>query len=301
MRTVLLATLLLTLPASAKVKVVASTWDLGAIVREVGGEQATVTVLSVPTQDPHFVDAKPSLVLKLASADLLVHNGMELEVGWLPVLVTSARNPTLAPGGPGNLDCSTLVVAKEVPTQKVDRSMGDIHPGGNPHYSRDPHNGALVARGIAARLAELAPEHRSLFEANAKKLTDELAAREVKWREQLAPFAGTKVVTYHKSWNYFCDWTGLSQVAFVEPKPGLPPSTAHVAKVLSVMRSQKVPIIIQEEWYSPSTAELLTRQSGAELVRVRGQVGEQERYADYLEYLVTQTVKALAVHSKAAR
>ncbi|MBX5484110.1 MAG: zinc ABC transporter substrate-binding protein [Myxococcaceae bacterium] len=280
--------------ASAKVKVVATLSDLGAITREVGGELVSVKVLARSTQDPHFVDARPSLVLDVANADLLIINGMELEAGWLPPVVTNSRNEKVQRGQPGFLDASTLVTPKEVPTQKLDRSMGDIHPGGNPHYTLDPENAVKVSKGIAERLAQVDPAHASEYAANQAKFAEELTAKVAAWKQALAPFHGTDVVTYHKSWIYFVDFAGLDEVAFVEPKPGLPPSAGHVANVLGVMKARKVPLILQEQWYPAGTSEQLARISGATLVRVPGQTPEQQRYIEHIDDLVHQVVAALA-------
>ncbi len=285
-------------PAFAKVKVVATVSDLGVIAKEIGGDEVEVDVLSKPTQDPHYVDAKPSLVLQLSRAKLLLLNGMDLEIGWLPALLTGSRNPGVQKGNAGYLDCSTLVTPKEVPTQKLDRSMGDIHPGGNPHYTKDPRNGVLVGKGIAARLAELDPSHAALYQANAKKFEDGLNAKIAEWDKALAPFKGTPVVTYHKSWIYFTDWAGLTEVAFVEPKPGLQPSAGHVAPVMQVIRARQVPIILQEEWYSAQTSQLLAAKTGAVLVRTPGMANENEKYSDSVGRAVKAVVDALASKKK---
>ncbi len=285
-----LALLVLAFPAHAKLKVVATTADLGAIAREVGGDAVDVEVLSQPTQDPHYVDAKPSLVLTLSRADLLLLNGLELEVGWLPTLLTSSRNPKVQKGQPGYLDGSTLAVLKEVPTGKLDRAMGDVHPGGNPHYARDPRNGVRLAMGIGARLAQLEPASAAAFEARAKAFAAELEQKMARWLEKLEPLQGANVVTYHKSWSYFTEWAGWNEVAYLEPKPGLPPSTGHVAKVLEVIRSRKVTLLLQEEWYSAATSELLAKKGGARLVRVPGMPKLNQRYTDYLDRLVAAIV-----------
>lgn len=288
--------MVLGLSAQAKVKVVATLTDLGEIAREVGGDQVDVTVLARSTQDPHYVDAKPSLVLDLAHANLLVLNGMELEVGWLPALLTASRNGEIQVGNPGYLDCSTLIQPKEVPMQKLDRSMGDIHPGGNPHYTKDPENGIKVAEGIAQRLSQLDEKHAALYRANADKFEAALKAKLAQWEKQVAPYKGTPVVTYHKSWIYFVDFAGLTEVAFIEPKPGIPPNPAHVANVLGVIKSRNVPIILQESWYSAATSELLARNSNATLVRVSGMTPENGTYIGEMDTIVNAVVNALAQH-----
>lgn len=295
-RLVLVLGMLAALSASAKVKVVATLTDLGDIAKQVGGDQVDVTVLARSTQDPHFVDAKPSLVLDLAHANLLLLNGMELEVGWLPALMTASRNGEIQVGSPGYLDCSTLITPKEVPMQKLDRAMGDIHPGGNPHYTKDPRNALKVAEGIAARLAELDQPHAAAYKANAAKFESALKAKISAWESALAPYKGQPVVTYHKSWIYFVDWAGLTEVAFIEPKPGIPPNPAHVANVLTVIKQRNVPIILQEQWYSAATSELLARNSGATVVRVPGMTPENGTYIGEMDTLVSEVVKALAQH-----
>jgi zinc/manganese transport system substrate-binding protein len=282
--------------AEAKLRVAATVGDLGAIARAVGGNEVNVEVMGKPTQDPHFVDAKPSLVLTLAHADLVMLMGMELEVGWLPVLLTGSRNSKVQVGNPGYLDCSTLITPKEVPLQKIDRAMGDIHPGGNPHYTTDPDDAVKVALGLADRLSELDADHTQVFHANAQKFAQDIAAKSAGWHQALAPFKGTPVVTYHKSWIYFSDWAGLQMVAFVEPKPGIPPNPTHVANVLHVIQAQKVPLILQEEWYSAQTSELLARASGATLVRVPGMASDNESYADHMGKVVNAVVAALSQH-----
>ncbi|HZA52476.1 MAG TPA: metal ABC transporter substrate-binding protein [Myxococcaceae bacterium] len=285
--------LLLGASAEAKVNVVATTGDLGALAREVGGEHVDVKVLARPTQDPHFVDARPNLVLDVSNAHLLIINGLELEVGWLRVVITSARNPEVQPGQQGYLDASTLIQPKEVPRAAIDRSMGDLHTGGNPHYTLSPRNGLLVARGIAARLQAIDPDNAKAYAANLGRVEQSLGARIVEWEKALSPYKGADVVTYHKSWIYFVDWAGLDQVAFVEPKPGLPPNAGHVARVLAVIKQQKVPLILQEEWYPAATSEQLARLSGAKLVRVPGQTRDGQSYAEHIGQLVDATLKAL--------
>jgi zinc/manganese transport system substrate-binding protein len=279
--------------AEAKVNVVATLPDLGALAREVGGDNVSVKVLARSTQDPHFVDARPSLVLDASNADLLVLNGLELEVGWLPPILTNSRNEQIQPGHPGYLDASTLIAPLEVPREKIDRSMGDIHPSGNPHYTLDPRNGLVVARGIAERLETIDPQHVKAYQANLARFTQSLKERIAGWEKAFAPFKGTEVITYHKSWIYFVEWAGFDEVAFVEPKPGLPPSAGHVAQVLGVIKRRKVPLILQEDWYPAASSEELARLGGARLVRVPGQTREGQSYADHIGQIVEETVGAL--------
>lgn len=279
--------------AQAKVNVVATLPDFGAVAREIGGGEVSVKVLARPTQDPHFVDARPSLMLDVANADLVILNGLELEIGWLPPLLNGSRNPKVQPGQAGYLDASTLITPRDVPREKLDRSMGDIHPGGNPHYMLDPRNGLRVAKGISERLSQLDPSHAKEYAANLARFTSTLQARIAQWSQALAPYKGTDVVAYHKSWIYFVEWAGLDEVAFVEPKPGLPPSAGHVANVLGVMKARHVPLILQEEWYPAATSEQLARLSGAKLARVPGETKDGQSYADHLNDIVAAAVGGL--------
>lgn len=293
-RVVMSVALLLCGVAQAKLNVVTTIGDLGALAREVGGEHITVKVLAKPTQDPHFVDARPNLVVDVSNAQLLVINGLDLEVGWLGAILTSARNPAVQPGEIGHLDASTLVTPKEIPKAKLDRSMGDIHPGGNPHYLHDPWNAVAVAKGISERLARLDPEHATAYGANFERFKTALEVKIAEWRAALAPFKGASVVTYHKSWIYFVEWAGLNQVAFVEPKPGLPPSAGHVTNVALVMKTRKVAAILQEEWYPAATSEQLAKMSGAKVARLPGQTKDGQSYAAHTDELVSAVVTALS-------
>lgn len=288
--------LLASVAHAANVRVAATTGDLGAIAREVGGDRAEVQVLAPPTQDPHFADAKPSLVLQLARADLVLVQGVDLEVGWLPKLLTSARNAKIQPGNPGYLDCSTLVGLLEVPQEKVDRSMGDIHPGGNPHYPKDPRNAVRIAQGIAERLGKVDPDGAAGYLSRAKAFETRVLEREKQWQQALAPLKGAAVVTYHKSWRYFTAWAGLEEVAYVEPKPGIPPSAGHLTSVVGVMKAKGAKLILQEEWYPAGGSELLAKHSGARVVRLPGMAGLNQTYEQYLDDLVQRlTGKASAL------
>jgi len=295
-RMLLILALVVASAAQAKVTVVATVSDLGALAREIGGEEVDVKTMALPTQDPHYVDAKPSLVVLLARADLLLLNGIELEVGWLPALQVSARNPAIQVGNPGYLDCSTLITPKEVPLAKLDRSMGDIHPGGNPHYTKDPRNALQVAQGIARKLSELDPPHAALFNTNLARFQSDLKAHIAQWEQALAPYNGTKVVTYHQSWIYFTEWSGLQEVAFLEPKPGIQPNPNHIANVFNVIKTQHIPVVLQEQWYSGATGELLAKTTGATLVRVFGMTPNGQTYTQAMGDVVTAVVNALAQH-----
>jgi zinc/manganese transport system substrate-binding protein len=281
--------------AEAKVRVVATLPTLAAIVREVGGNEVEITSLAYPTQDAHFVDARPHLVLQLNKADLLVINGSDLEVGWLPVLLTGARNPRIQPGSPGYLDGSTLVPLKEVPHARIDRSQGDIHPGGNPHYLTDPRNGAKVALGVAQKLGAIDPAHRADYLKRARAIEQKASALADRERARFLaiPAVQRHVVTYHQSWVYFLDWLSLEEIGTIEPKPGIPPDPPHVSRLLTHMRKVHTDAILQEAYYSSRTSKLLAEKAGVPLVVLPGGA-DFERGESYLDYLETLTRKVHA-------
>jgi zinc/manganese transport system substrate-binding protein len=282
--------------ALALPKVVATTPDLAAIARQVGGDGIDVTSLALPTQDPHFVDAKPSLALALNHADLLLAQGLDLEIGWLPTLQTGARNPKIAVGASGYLDCSSFVAVLEAPTGPVSRAEGDIHRGGNPHYLVDPRNGAKVARGIAERLARLDPgkaaqytKNADDFERAANQLATEVGS---KFAQFDAP--KRKIVVYHRSWSYLEAWLGLTEAGAVEPKPGIPPDPAHVAELMGRMRAEGVHAIVAEAFYPETTSKLLADKTGSALVLLPGGTGESQKYLDHVKDVATRIYGALS-------
>ncbi len=288
-------------PAADKLAVVTSLPDLAAVAKEVAGDRADVISLAESTQNPHFVDARPHLILELNRADLLVHSGLELEIGWLPVLVRGSRNPRIYDGTPGNLDASTAIKVKDVPGGKVDRTMGDVHAGGNPHYMNDPHNAARVAQAIADRLAKLDPPNAGAFKTRLAAF--QARAREegkrIRARFRALPPARRRIVTYHRSLTYLVDWLGLTVVDELEPKPGIPPSPAHVATVLAEIRQSHVPVIVQESFYPSRMSELVAARSGAKLVVLPGfpDYGSGQSYLDHLEKMTDKLYDALEARS----
>jgi zinc/manganese transport system substrate-binding protein len=279
--------------AAAHLHVVATVGDLGAIAREVLGDGGDVTVLARPTQDPHFVDARPNLILDLNRADALVSMGLDYEVGWLPVLVRGARNPRIQVGAPGYIVAAAAVPVQEVPQQRVDRSMGDIHPGGNPHFTLDPRNGARIARALAQAFGALAPAARADYERHAAAFAADLASRQKAWDASAAPFRGAPVVSYHKSFVYLTGWLGLVEAGTIEPKPGIPANAAHVAELIGIMRARHVTVMLQERWYPSNVAERIASQTGAHLVLIAGMTPDGGRYADHIDEVVHAVVAAL--------
>ena len=290
-----LAALLMATAAQAKLNIVVTTPDLASIAKEVGGDKVEITTLARPTEDPHFVDAKPSFIVKLNKADALIEGGAELEIGWLPPLLSGARNPKLASGQPGRILCNEGIRMLEVPSQ-LTRAEGDIHPMGNPHFVVDPANARIIAAHLADAFAKLDAGSADAFRANEKKFTDSLDAKLAEWTAKLAPFKGAKVVSYHKSWPYFAERFGLEMDLFLEPKPGIPPSPAHLAEVIAKMKAQHARVIIVDPYLNRRTAETVARSTDAKVVDVAqmpGGVKGTESYIALLDYLVNSLATAL--------
>lgn len=282
--------------ARGKLNVVATTPDLAAVAKAVGGNRVEVTSLAKPTEDPHFVDAKPSLILKLNRADVLIEGGAELEIGWLPALMQSTRNPRIAIGAAGRILASEVVELLEVPAT-LDRSRGDVHAMGNPHFMTDPVNAQLVARRIADSFCSLDPASREVYQANLKTFSDTMATKLAEWQRILAPYRGQRVVSYHNSWPYFARRFGLQIDLFLEPKPGLPPTPTHLADVVAKMKENQVRVIIVEPYLNRNTAESVARQTGAVVIDVAsfpgGVKGTEGDHVKLIDYLVTSLAKAL--------
>lgn len=279
--------------AEAKVRVVTTIETFADLARQVGGERVDARSLARGYMDPHFVESKPSLVIELNRADLLIRVGLDLEIGWLPPLVLGSRNPKIQPGQPGNLDASAGIPVRDVPTIKVDRSLGDIHPEGNPHYWIPPGNALIVAREIAERLAEIDPPGAPAYKANLEKFTAELARRRAAWEKRAAAVRGTKVVTYHKSWSYVSAWLGLQEVGYVEPKPGIPAPPSHIAQLIGLMRKDAIKMILMESFYPRNTVELVAQKAGARSLVMPSDVGATAGITNYFQ-LVDTVVGMLA-------
>jgi ABC-type Zn uptake system ZnuABC Zn-binding protein ZnuA len=282
--------------AEAKLNVVVTTPDLASIAREVGGDKIEVTTLGRPTEDPHFVDAKPSFIVKLNKADALIEGGAELESGWLPSLLAGARNAKITADAPGRIRCNEGISMLEVP-DKLDRSKGDLHAAGNPHFVIDPMNARIVAAHLADALGKMDVANRALYAANAKKFNDLLEMKLAQWQAKLAPFKGAQVVAYHNSWRYFAERYGLKIEILLEPKPGIPPSPAHLAEVISKMKSSGARVVMVDPYLNRKTAETVATQTGATVVDVTqfpgGVKGTEGGYVVLQDYLVNALAKAL--------
>ncbi len=282
--------------ARAAIRVVTSTEDLAAIVREIGGDRVTVEAIAKGYQDPHFVEAKPSFILKLNKADLLVVVGRELEIAWLPPLITQSRNAKIQPGSNGYLDASQNVKILDIPTGQLTRAMGDVHPQGNPHYWLDPANGRRIAQNIQAHLAQLAPADAQFFAQRAADFDKKLGDAEKRWKAALAPYKGMKIVTYHRSWSNFADAFGLDVVGYVEPKPGIPPSPSHTLDLIQEIKRQNIKIILVEPYFDLKTPNAISRDTGAKVLVMPPSVGGVKGTDDYFalfDYNVKLLVDAI--------
>ena len=281
----------LAVPAWAKLNVVATTPDLGAIAHAIGGDQIELTTLAKPSEDPHFVDAKPSFIVKLNHADALIEGGAELEAGWLTPLLEGARNPRLEAGKPGRIAGAEGVALLEVPSA-LDRSQGDIHASGNPHYLTDPLNAKIVAAHITRALADLDAKSAGAFQANLKKFNDELEAKLAEWQKLVAPYAGRPLVTYHNYWIYFGHRFGWPMELFLEPKPGIPPTPAHLAAVIGKMKAGNLTLVTVQPYQNRKTAETVASHTGAIVLDFPSFPGGKgtESYLEWMDLLVKSTV-----------
>ena len=283
------------LPLRAEVKVVATTEDLASLTREVGGDRVKVDGMAKGYQDPHFVEAKPSFIFTLAKADLLIAVGRELEIGWLPPLVTQSRNAKIQPGAAGYLDASLTARILEIPQGQVTRAMGDVHPSGNPHYWLDPGNGRRIAQAIQKKLSELAPSDAAYFAQRYADFDRRLTEAEKRWDAAMAPFKGMKIVTYHRSWANFVDRFKLDVMGYVEPKPGVPPSPQHTMDLMAEMKRQGVKVLLVEPYFDSKTPNAIGRETGAHVLTMPPSVGGEKPITDYIQlfdYDVDLFVKA---------
>jgi len=268
---------------AAGLRVVATTQDLEAIVKEVAGDKVETESLAKGYQDPHFVEAKPSFILRLNKADLLVVVGRELEIGWLPPLITQARNQKIQPGAQGYLDASLTAKILDLPTGQITRAMGDVHPQGNPHYWLDADNGRRIAKAIQAKVSELDPGNAAFYAQREADFERRLADAEQRWKATMAPYKGLKVVTYHRSWPNFADEFNLDVMGYVEPKPGIPPSPSHSLELIQAMKKDNVKIIIVEPYFDPKTPNSIATQTGAQVVTLAPSVGGEKEVTDYFK------------------
>ena len=281
--------------ASGQLRVVATTPDLASVAREIGGNRVNVVALAKPTEDPHYVDAKPSHVVTLNRADALIEGGAELELGWLPPLLENSRNRKIAAGAAGRIVASEGIKMLEVPTS-FDRSKGDVHSLGNPHFLIDPVDVKIVAGNIADHFARIDPASAATYRSNLAKFNTRLDAKLTDWQRQLASYRGAKMVTYHNDFVYLASRFGLDVVGTLEPKPGIAPSPAHLAQVIGRMKSTNAKVILVQPYQNRRTAETVARQTGAVVLDVSQQPGARDNtttYFDMMDSLVSTLARAL--------
>ena len=262
--------LAITSPAFAGLNVVATLPWIGSVVKEIGKDKINVTTLVKPHQDPHNVEAKPSMILAARKADIIMYNGLDLEIGYLPLIIESSRNSKLMPGKPGNFDCSRFVKVIERPLA-VDRSMGDVHPLGNPHYHFSPSNILRIAGGMTDRLAEMDGANAAFYRANLKNFTEQLKMKQKQWNS--APLRGKKFVAYHKLFEYLAAEYGFQMIGYLEPKPGIPPSAAHIEDLLETIKRDRPYGILTTEHYGKKESESVSMRSGVKVIILPSDVG----------------------------
>ena len=285
--------------ANAQLKVVTSTTDLYDIAKAVGGDKIKAVHIGEGYQDPHFIEAKPSFILQLRDADVFAFVGLDLEIGWMPLLLEGARNQKIMFGGPGYLDVSRAIPVLDVPRGNVDRSMGDVHPLGNPHYWLDPENARRIARLFKDRFSELDHKNEDAYERNEKAFESRISSAEQTWAGDLAAIKGKPVVAWHTSWRYFAEYNGMNIVAFMEPKPGVPPSPSHLVEVINAMKRTGAKVIVMEPFYDRKTADLVARQTNAKVLILPPSVGGVPGVTDYVQ-LMKYDMDALASTLRAA-
>jgi zinc/manganese transport system substrate-binding protein len=281
--------------AAKKLNVVASTEDMAALTQEVGGDRIQVESIARGYQDPHFVEAKPSFLLKLRQADLLISVGLELEIGWLPPLITQSGNPRIQKGSPGYLDASQFCEILEKSQGAVTRAEGDVHPQGNPHYWLDPDNGRRIARGIANKLAELDPGNAASFQQRFQDFDKRLSAAEQKWDAAMKPYRGRKIITYHRSFTNFARHFGLEVIGYVEPRPGIPPSPGHTIELIQLIKRENCKAVLVEPYFDLKTPQAIGRETGAQVIVYLPSVGGEKQvrtYLDLFEYDIGLLIKA---------
>jgi len=282
--------------AADRMKVVTATEDAASITREIGGDRVTVTSIGKGYQDPHFIEPKPSFLLLLKNADLLEVVGLELEIGWLPPLLDQSRNNNIRPGQKGYLDLSLGVEILDRPSGAINRSMGDVHPLGNPHYWLDPANAIRMAIEIANKLTELRPSDGLYFDQRLQSFKVRMNDANKRWAAAMAPYRGTKIVTYHPSWPNFVRHFALQVAGTVEPKPGIPPSPSHTLEIINLIKQQHIKAIVMEPYFDRKTPDFIAELTGAKVVVLYPSVGGKAGLDDYFklfDYDLNELMKAL--------
>jgi zinc/manganese transport system substrate-binding protein len=279
---ILVSFLLLGTPASAKLNIVTTLPWIGSLTGELGQDRVKVTVLVKPNQDPHYVEAKPSMILEVRKADLLLFNGLDLEIGYLPVLVESSRNPKIQPGNSGFGDCSQFIDVLERP-ERVDRSMGDVHPLGNPHYHLSPRNILRVAEGIAARLSANDASGAEVYRASLASFKTRFMEKQKGWEK--VSLKGKKFLPYHKFFEYLAGEFGFDLIGYIEPKPGIPPSAAHLEKLMELIKKTRPEAMLVTSYYGTKEVSFLSQKTGVKYLVVPHDVGASREAKDWFSLM----------------
>ena len=283
-------------PASAALNILACEPEWAALATEIAGDKATVNSATTALQDAHHIEARPSLIARARSADLLICTGSELEIGWLPLLLTQSGNDKIQPGTPGYIEASQYVARLDIP-KVIDRAMGDIHPGGNPHILTDPRNITKVAAVLTERLAQIDHANAATYRARHQAFIERWQAAIVRWEQQAAPLKGVRVVVHHQDWTYLINWLGMKEAASLEPKPGIPPTPGHLAGLLSLMQREPAKLIIYAAYNDPKAAEFLSARSKIPAVMLPFTVGGNDKAKD-LFGLFEDTIARLLAATK---
>lgn len=285
----------LSFTAEAQIRVVTTLPDLASITRYVGGDKVDVFAIAKGYQNPHFVDPKPSYIVKLSRADMFVTVGLDLELGWAPQLVQSSRNNKIQKGNAGYVDASEGISLLQVPSS-TSREEGDIHIYGNPHYWLDPIRGKQIAETIYRHLSDISPENEAVFSKNLESFKLEIDQRMEEWMQKIQPYQGTEIIAYHNEWVYFEERFGLEIAAFLEPKPGIPPTPSQLVSVINEVQNKNIPVLINSPYFSSKSPEVVARNTGIEIVKLATMTGGYEEIDNYFElfdYNINTLVEAL--------
>jgi len=284
------------LPAAAALNVFACEPEWGALAQELGGDKVSVYSATTALQDPHRIEARPSLIARIRSADLLICTGSELEIGWIPLLLTQSGNSKIQLGSPGYFEASQYVARLEIP-KVIDRALGDIHPGGNPHVHTDPRSITRITPVLIERMAQLDPANAESYRSRGRSFLERWQAAIARWEQQAAPLKGIPVVVYHKDFSYFINWTGMREAGSLEPKPGIPPTPSHLAELIDQMKRAPAKVIVYSPYNSPQAAEFLSSRANIPAVMVPFTVGGTDKAKD-LFGLFDDTIARLLVAVK---
>lgn len=283
---------------AGELNVITTLPSLASITKSIGGDLVEVKSLTKGSQDAHFIEAKPSLMFILNKADLLIYSGLELEIGWLPLLIQGARNSKVAAGSRGSLNASDALSKTNIlekPKGEVDRTMGDVHPLGNPHFLIDPHNALLVAELIAHKLIELDIDNKDTYEKNLKVFCQNLKSKISMWENQFSFLKGKDIVCYHPHWSYLLEWMNLKNAGYIELRPGIPPTPRHKKEIIDIIKEKNIKVVAVSSWKEPTIAKEVAEEVNAQLLILPGEVEAMPKskdYMDWIDFLVTKMTSA---------